>query len=208
MASAQEYGQVVTAAQDAFKKWRLVPAPQRGEVIRLLGEEFRAQKEELGALISLEMGKIRAEGEGEVQECIDIFDFAVGLSRQLYGLTMHSERPAHRMYEQWHPMGIVGIITAFNFPMAVWAWNAAIAAVCGDSMICKPSLKTPLCAIAIQKIVDRVVEANGFEGVMCTIVGTDPEVGETMINDRRLPLISATGSCRMGRRVGTAVAQR
>ena len=208
LASLTEYEQVVAAAQEAFVKWREVPAPARGEVIRKLGEAFRAKKGELGALISLEMGKIRAEGEGEVQECIDIFDFAVGLSRQLYGLTMHSERPKHRMYEQWHPLGLVGIITAFNFPMAVWAWNAAIAAVCGDTMIWKPSLKTPLCAIAIQKIVDEVFAQAGHPGVMSTIVGNDADVGETMINDRRLPLISATGSCRMGRHVGTAVAQR
>ncbi|MEE2829034.1 MAG: aldehyde dehydrogenase family protein, partial [Myxococcota bacterium] len=208
LASLDDYEQVIAAAQEAFVKWRAVPAPKRGEVIRLLGEEFRANKAELGALISLEMGKIRAEGEGEVQECIDIFDFAVGLSRQLYGLTMHSERPLHRMYEQWHPMGVVGIITAFNFPMAVWAWNAAIAAVCGDTMIWKPSLKTPLCAIAIQRLVDRVFNAAGHPGVMCTVVGSDAEVGETMIRDRRLPLISATGSCRMGRHVGAAVAQR
>jgi len=208
MASAQDYELVVTTAQEAFKKWRLVPAPQRGEVIRQLGEEFRAHKEELGALISLEMGKIRAEGEGEVQECIDIFDFAVGLSRQLYGLTMHSERSSHRMYEQWQPLGVVGIITAFNFPMAVWAWNAAIAAVCGDTMIWKPSELTPLCAIAIQKIVDRVFDRMGHSGVMCTLVGDRDEIGERMINDRRLPLISATGSCRMGRHVGATVASR
>jgi aldehyde dehydrogenase (NAD+) len=208
LADRDDYEQVVTAAQESFKTWRHVPAPARGEVIRKLGEEFRRQKADLGALISLEMGKIRAEGEGEVQECIDIFDFAVGLSRQLYGNTMHSERPNHRMYEQWHPLGVIGIITAFNFPMAVWAWNAAIAAVCGDTMIWKPSLKTPLCAIAIQKIVDRVFDEAGYSGVMCTIVGADQEVGEAMIHDRRLPLISATGSCRMGRHVGAAVAQR
>jgi len=208
MASADDYELVVASAQEAFKSWRRVPAPQRGEVIRQLGEEFRKHKSELGALISLEMGKIRAEGEGEVQECIDIFDFAVGLSRQLYGLTMHSERPSHRMYEQWQPMGVVGIITAFNFPMAVWAWNAAIAAVCGDTMIWKPSELTPLSAIAIQKIVDRVFNRMGHSGVMCTVVGDRDEVGERMINDRRLPLISATGSCRMGRHVGATVASR
>lgn len=208
LATVSDYEQVMTAAQEAFVKWRKVPAPARGEVIRLLGEEFRKHKRELGSLIALEMGKIQAEGEGEVQECIDIFDFSVGLSRQLYGLTMHSERPEHRMYEQWHPLGVIGIITAFNFPMAVWAWNAAIAAVCGDTMIWKPSLKTPLSAIAIQKIVDRVFNKAGHPGVMCTIVGADATVGETMIHDRRLPLISATGSCRMGRHVGAAVAQR
>jgi len=208
LASRADYEQVIAAAQEAFVSWRTVPAPKRGELIRQLGEAFRANKEELGALISLEMGKIRAEGEGEVQECIDIFDFAVGLSRQLYGLTMHSERPNHRMYEQWHPMGLVGIITAFNFPMAVWAWNAAIAAVCGDTMIWKPSLKTPLSALAIQRIVDQVFNPAGHAGVMCTIVGSDAEVGEALINDRRVPLISATGSCRMGRHVGATVAGR
>ena len=208
LANRDHYEQVMGATRESFKTWRHVPAPARGEVIRKLGEEFRKYKTELGALISLEMGKIRAEGEGEVQECIDIFDFAVGLSRQLYGNTMHSERPNHRMYEQWHPLGVIGIITAFNFPMAVWAWNAAIAAVCGDTMVWKPSAKTPLCAIAIQKIVDRVFTEAGYDGVMTTIVGTDQEIGETMIHDRRLPLISATGSCRMGRHVGTAVAQR
>ena len=208
LASTGDYEQVMTAAQTAFASWRKVPAPARGEIIRLLGEEFRKHKTELGSLIALEMGKIQAEGEGEVQECIDIFDFAVGLSRQLYGLTMPSERPNHRMFEQWHPLGVIGIITAFNFPMAVWAWNAALAAIAGDTMIWKPSLKTPLCAIAIQKIVDRVFGAAGHNGVMCTIVGNDADVGETMINDKRLPLISATGSCRMGRHVGAAVAAR
>ncbi len=208
MATRERYEEVVAATQASFRTWRHVPAPVRGEVIRKLGVEFRRYKTELGALISLEMGKIRAEGEGEVQECIDVFDFAVGLSRQLYGSTMHSERPNHRMYEQWHPLGVIGIITAFNFPMAVWAWNAAIAAVCGDTMIWKPSAKTPLCAIAIQKIVDRVFGEAGHSGVMATIVGTDQDVGEAMIHDRRLPLISATGSCRMGRHVGAAVAQR
>ncbi len=208
LASKADYELVAAEAVEAFKAWRLVPAPQRGEVIRRLGDAFREHKAELGALISLEMGKIRAEGEGEVQECIDICDFAVGLSRQLYGLTMHSERPGHRMYEQYHPFGVVGIITAFNFPMAVWAWNAALAAICGDTMIWKPSLKTPLCAIAMQKIVDRVFNEAGHPGVMSMVIGTDADVGETMIRDKRLPLISATGSCRMGRHVGTVVAQR
>jgi len=208
LANLDDYETVMSRAQEAFVSWRSVPAPKRGEIVRQLGNELRKHKRELGALISLEMGKIRSEGEGEVQEAIDICDFAVGLSRQLYGLTMHSERSSHRMYEQWHPMGVVGIITAFNFPMAVWAWNAALAAVCGDTMIWKPSLKTPLCAIALQKIVDRVLDANGHSGVMTTIVGGDADVGTTMINDRRLPLISATGSCRMGRIVGQAVAAR
>ncbi len=208
LATVADYESVLATAQERFKAWRSVPAPQRGEVIRLLGLALREHKAELGALISLEMGKIRSEGEGEVQEAIDICDFAVGLSRQLYGLTMHSERASHRMYEQWHPLGVIGIITAFNFPMAVWAWNAALAAVCGDTMIWKPSLKTPLCAIALQKIVDRVFGEAGHPGVMTTVVGTDAGVGTTMINDKRLPLISATGSCRMGKLVGTAVAAR
>jgi aldehyde dehydrogenase (NAD+) len=208
LASKADYEQVLGAARTAFLRWREVPAPARGEVVRLLGDEFRRQKKDLGALVSLEAGKIRAEGEGEVQECIDIFDFAVGLSRQLYGLSMHSERPRHRMYEQWHPLGVVGIITAFNFPMAVWAWNAAIAAVCGDVCIWKPSPKTPLCALAVQNLVDRVFGKAGWDGVLTTLVGRDDAVGEALISDKRVPLISATGSCRMGRHVGTVVAQR
>ena len=208
LASADDYERVMAAAQEAFVKWREVPAPGRGEVIRKLGLAFRARKRELGALIALEMGKIRVEGEGEVQECIDIFDFAVGLSRQLYGLTMHSERPKHRMYEQWHPLGIIGVITAFNFPMAVWAWNAAIAAVCGDAIVWKPSSKTPLCAIAIQNIVDEVLAEAGHPGVMCTIVGSRTDVGNRMLEDKRLPLISATGSDGMGRHVAVSVARR
>lgn len=208
LASKADYEQVVSTTADAFKHWRTVPGPKRGEVIRQLGDEFRKYKTELGALIALEMGKIQAEGEGEVQECIDICDFAVGLSRQLYGNTMHSERPGHRLYEQWHPLGVVGIITAFNFPMAVWAWNAALAAVCGDTMIWKPSLKTPLCAIAMQKIADKVFNELGYPGVMSMVIGTDADVGETLIRDKRIPLVSATGSCRMGRHVGTVVAQR
>ena len=208
MAGLAEYEQVVDAAQAAWLKWRAVPAPNRGLFMLELGHAFRHHKAELGALISLETGKIRAEGEGEVQECIDIFGFAVGLSRMLYGKTMHSERIGHRMYEQWHPLGSVGIITAFNFPVAVWAWNAAIAAVCGNTMIHKPSLKTPLSAIAMQKIIDRVFTDGGHPGVMTTVIGTDEEVGEALIRDKRLPLISATGSCRMGRYVGTVVAER
>jgi aldehyde dehydrogenase (NAD+) len=207
-ASAGDYERVVATAEKAFEKWRMVPAPQRGEVVRLLGNEFRRHKKALGALIAHEMGKIRTEGEGEVQEMIDIADFAVGLSRQLYGKTMHSERPLHRMYEQWHPLGIVGIITAFNFPGAVWAWNSMIAAVCGDSMIWKPSSKVPLTAIATQRICDRVLAEAGHPGVMALTVGSGKDVGERLLNDRRVPLISATGSCRMGARVATAVAQR
>ena len=162
-ATRADYETVVTAASDAFATWRMMPAPQRGEIVRQLGEELREHKEPLGRLVSLEMGKILSEGLGEVQEMIDICDFAVGLSRQLYGLTMHSERPQHRMYEQWHPLGPIGIITAFNFPVAVWAWNAALAAVCGDTMIWKPSEKTPLTAIAVQNIANRVMERNGLE---------------------------------------------
>jgi aldehyde dehydrogenase (NAD+) len=208
LATEQDYETVLTRQLEAFQSWRMRPAPQRGEVIRQLGEEFRKYKKELGALIAWEMGKVRSEGEGEVQEVIDIADFAVGLSRQLYGLTMHSERPGHRMYEQWHPIGAVGVITAFNFPMAVWAWNAMIAAVCGDVVLFKPSLKTPLCGIAMQHLCNRVMKANDCDGVFGLIVGADATVGEKMINDRRLPLISATGSCRMGRHVGATVARR
>jgi len=198
------------------REWRDLPAPRRGEVIRLIGNAFREKKDDLGELISLEVGKIRAEGLGEVQECIDIADFAVGLSRQLHGLTMHSERPRHRMYEQWHPLGTVGVITAFNFPMAVWAWNAMIAAVCGDAVLWKPSLLAPLCAVALTNVVHEVMRAQDVftprEGDPCDlfplVIGADDEVGEAMIRDRRLPLISATGSCRMGRHVGRVVAER
>jgi aldehyde dehydrogenase (NAD+) len=207
-AGVEDYERVVAAAQKAFETWRLLPAPRRGEIVRQLGQLFRDHKRDLGALISWEMGKIRSEGEGEVQEMIDIADFAVGLSRQLYGKTMHSERPEHRMYEQWHPLGVVGIITAFNFPGAVWAWNAMIAAVCGDTMIWKPSPLTPLTAIAIQNLCDRVMRDHGVPGVFNLVVGADATIGERMSADRRLPLISATGSCRMGRRVGTVVAER
>ena len=203
-----DYEKIMQDATSTFKKWRMEPAPKRGEVIRKLGNEFRKYKEPLGKLISWEMGKIRAEGEGEGQEMIDIADFAVGLSRQLYGKTMHSERPGHRMYEQWHPLGVVGIISAFNFPGAVWAWNAMIAAVCGDTMIWKPSSKTPLTSIAIQKIVNNVMEPMGWAGVMNLLVGSSRDVGEMLIHDRRAPLISATGSCGMGRKIGGAVSKR
>jgi aldehyde dehydrogenase (NAD+) len=205
---AADYEACVASAQEAFLRWRTLPAPQRGELIRRCGEALRAKKTELGALVTLEMGKIRAEGEGEVQEMIDIADFAVGLSRQLYGLTMHSERPGHRMYEQYHPLGALGIISAFNFPVAVWAWNAFLAAVCGDTMIWKPSEITPLCAIAVQNIVNEVMEPEGFGGVFNLCCGTATPIGETMIADRRLPLISATGSVRMGKRVGEVVGGR
>jgi aldehyde dehydrogenase (NAD+) len=208
IADIEDYERVACAAQEAFIPWRMQPAPLRGEVVRQLGEAFRQNKKALGALIAFEMGKIRSEGEGEVQEMIDIADFAVGLSRQLYGKTMHSERPRHRMYEQWHPLGVVGIISAFNFPGAVWAWNAMIAAVCGDTMIWKPSHKVPLTAIAVQKICDRVLAEAGFPGVMTLCAGPGRTVGQHMLEDRRVPLISATGSCTMGVKVGTTVAAR
>ncbi len=202
------YDQVVQNAVDCFHNWRDVPAPQRGQLIRDLGNALRELKEPLGELVSLEMGKIRAEGHGEVQEMIDICDFAVGLSRQLYGLTMQSERPAHRMYEQWHPLGAIGIITAFNFPVAVWSWNAAIAAVAGNTMVWKPSELAPLSAIAVQKIANRVMADHGVSGVFNLLIGTGKEVGERLINDQRLPLISFTGSIPTGRHVAKTVAGR
>jgi aldehyde dehydrogenase (NAD+) len=206
-ASAEDYEAVVGRAIEAFRAWRLVPPPKRGEVVRQIGQALRAAKSDLGLLVTLETGKIRAEGEGEVQEMIDMCDFAVGLSRQLYGLTIASERPRHRMFEQWHPLGPIGIITAFNFPVAVWSWNAAVAAVCGDTMVWKPSPEAPLSAIAVQNIVNRVAEANGCPGVFGLCVG-GAELGERMGADRRLPLISATGSCRMGSRVAEVVGKR
>jgi aldehyde dehydrogenase (NAD+) len=207
-ATTEDYEAVVRSASEAFATWRMVPAPARGEVIRQLGEELRANKEALGRLVSLEAGKILSEGLGEVQEMIDVCDFAVGLSRQLYGLSMHSERAQHRMYEQWHPLGPIGIVTAFNFPVAVWAWNAAIAAVCGDTMIWKPSSKTPLTAVAVQNIAHRIMDKNGCPGVFNLVIGRGSDVGERMLEDRRLPLISATGSCRMGRRIAVVVGER
>ena len=204
----EAYKNVLQKAEDAFKVWRLLPAPKRGEIVRQMGEEFRRHKDDLGRLVSWEMGKSLQEGLGEVQEIIDICDFAVGLSRQLYGLTMHSERPNHRMYEQYHPIGIVGIITAFNFPAAVWGWNAMLAWVCGDVCVWKPSEKTPLTAVACQKIVEKVIKANNLpEGLSCLING-DRNVGEWMATDERIPLISATGSTRMGKEVGKVVAAR
>ena len=207
-AGPSDYEAAVVAAQDAFTEWRMLPAPVRGQYVRAIGEALRRYKEPLGALVSMEMGKIRAEGEGEVQEMIDIADFAVGLSRQLYGLTIASERPRHRMYEQWHPLGPIGIISAFNFPVAVWSWNAFIAAVCGDSMIWKPSPVTPLCSVAVQNICHEVMDGTGFEGVFNLTIGDVDPIGDAMVNDERLPLISATGSVRMGREVGTSVAKR
>jgi aldehyde dehydrogenase (NAD+) len=208
MADSNAYEQVVAEASDIWERWRMWPAPKRGLIIRAIAGELRRFKEELGALVTLESGKILAEGKGEVQEMIDIADFAVGLSRQLYGLTMPSERPRHRMYEQWHPLGVIGVISAFNFPVAVWSWNAFIAAVCGDCVIWKPSPKTPLTAIAVQKICRRVLEQEGWPGVFSLVIGSDEEIGERLLHDRRIPLISATGSTRMGRRVAEAVSQR
>lgn len=203
-----EYDATIQTAKEAFQVWRTIPAPKRGEIVRQYGEELRKYKEPLGQLVSYEMGKSLQEGWGEVQEMIDICDFAVGLSRQLYGLTMHSERPGHRMYEQWHPLGIVGIISAFNFPVAVWSWNSMIALVCGDVCVWKPSEKTPLCGVACQNIFHTVLKNNDVpEGVSCMING-DYQVGEMMTTDTNVPLISATGSTRMGRIVGQTVAGR
>jgi aldehyde dehydrogenase (NAD+) len=208
LATVKDYEVVVSEAQRAFLEWRMLPAPKRGEIIREVGEALRANKTELGRLITLEVGKVLSEGEGEVQESVDMVDFCVGLSRQLYGLTMHSERPGHRMYEQWHPMGVVGVITAFNFPNAVWAWNAMVAAVCGNAVIWKPSVKASLTAIGTHNVCDAVLQKHGWGGLFGLVIGEDATVGETMIRDRRLPLISATGSCRMGRHVGQVVAGR
>jgi aldehyde dehydrogenase (NAD+) len=207
-ATPDSYETVMAHAHEAFQTWRNVPAPARGQVVRDLGEALRELKEPLGDLISLEMGKIRAEGHGEVQEMIDICDFSVGLSRQLYGLTMHSERPNHRMYEQWHPLGVVGIITAFNFPMAVWAWNSAIAAVCGDPVLWKPSTDTPLTAIAVQHVANRVMADHGLSGIFTLTVGSGREVGELLLNDPRAGLVSFTGSTPVGRHVSAQVAKR
>lgn len=207
-ADKESYEAVIKKAEEAFKEWRTWPAPKRGEIVRQIAEALRAKKEPLGKLVSYEMGKSLQEGYGEVQEMIDICDFAVGLSRQLHGLTMHSERPLHRMYEQWHPLGIVGIISAFNFPVAVWSWNTMLAWICGDVCIWKPSEKVPLCGIACQNIVAEVFAKNNVpEGVSCLIQG-GREVGEWMSNDTRVPLVSATGSTRMGKAVGAAVGER
>lgn len=206
--SPESYERAIQASVDAFKAWRNVPAPQRGQIVRAIGDEFRRFKEPLGELVSLEMGKILPEGLGEVQETIDIADFAVGLSRQLPGQVFPSERPGHRLFEQWLPIGPIGVISAFNFPNAVWAWNALLAAVCGDSILWKPSLLTPLTAMASNAIADRVATNFGHPGLFQVVIGTDEVIGERLIADRRLPLISATGSCRMGRRVGQVVAGR
>jgi aldehyde dehydrogenase (NAD+) len=204
----EDYEKVMSAATSAFKRWRTVPAPKRGEMVRQFGDKLRTHKEALGKLVSYEMGKSYQEGLGEVQEMIDICDFAVGLSRQLHGLTMHSERPKHRMYEQYHPLGVVGIISAFNFPVAVWCWNTALAWISGDTCVWKGSEKTPLCSVACQNLIAEVLKDNDLEeGISCIVTG-NYEVGEMMTNDKRMPLISATGSSRMGQIVGATVASR
>lgn len=207
-ATPASYETVAAAAHAAFLKWREVPAPKRGQVVRDLGDALRELKEPLGDLVTVEMGKIRAEGHGEVQEMIDICDFAVGQSRMLYGLTMHSERPRHRMYEQWHPLGIVGLVTAFNFPVAVWSWNAALAAVCGDTVLWKPSSYTPLTAIAVTHIANRVLADHGLTGIFNLAIGSGGDVGELLLNDRRIPLVSFTGSTQVGVHVSETVARR
>jgi len=207
-ATPATYEKVADAAQQAFLQWRSVPAPKRGEVVRDLGNALREFKEPLGDLVTVEMGKIRAEGHGEVQEMVDICDFAVGQSRMLYGLSMHSERPAHRMYEQWHPLGILGLVTAFNFPVAVWSWNSALAAVCGDTVIWKPSSYTPLTAIAVTHIANRVMADHGLSGIFNLVIGSGRDVGELLLNDKRVPLVSFTGSTEIGIHVSEAVARR
>jgi aldehyde dehydrogenase (NAD+) len=206
-AGPADYDAAVEAAARAFAGWRVVPAPRRGEVVRVIADALRRHKAALGKLVSLETGKILAEGEGEVQEMIDVADFAVGLSRQLYGNAMHSERPDHRMFEQWHPLGPVGVITAFNFPVAVWAWNALLAAVCGDTVVWKPSEEAPLTAVAVTRIANDACRQAGHPPLFSLAVG-GAELGARMASDARLPLVSATGSCRMGRAVGEAVARR
>ncbi len=205
----EEYDATVSRAHEAFLHWRGVPAPRRGDLVRQIGERLREVKVELGALVTLEMGKIRAEGEGEVQEMIDICDFATGLSRQLYGLTIASERQDHRMMEQWHPLGVVAVISSFNFPVSVWSWNAALACVCGDSVLWKPASQTPLTAIAVTKIAQGVCEDNGVDPAIFSLaVGRGSTVGDRLLHDRRIPLVSATGSCRVGYRVGEVVGRR
>ena len=206
--SEADYESIVHQSVTAFEEWRMIPAPKRGELVRLMANALREKKDALGSLVTLEMGKIKAEGDGEVQEMIDIADFAVGLSRQLYGLTMHSERPLHRMYEQWHPLGPIGVISAFNFPVAVWAWNAFIAAICGDTTIWKPSSTTPLTGIAVQHICNEVCAAHGYPPVFQLVIGSGSTIGEKLIHDKRIPLISATGSTPMGKRIGKVVGAR
>ena len=206
--SESDYETIITRAQQAFAIWRTTPAPRRGEAVRLCGEALRKHKDALGSLVALEMGKIKPEGDGEVQEMIDIADFAVGQSRMLYGYTMHSERPGHRMYEQWHPVGLVGVISAFNFPVAVWAWNSFLAAICGDITIWKPSPKTPLSAIASMKICNEALRAAGFPDIFFLFNDAGTELAQTFVDDKRIPLISFTGSTKVGRLVGERIAQR
>jgi aldehyde dehydrogenase (NAD+) len=207
-AGSEDYEHVMSAAVAAAAAWRQVPAPKRGEAIRLMGEELRVHKDALGTLVSAEMGKIKAEGDGEVQEMIDIADFAVGQSRMLYGNTMHSERPQHRMYEQWHPLGVVGVISAFNFPVAVWAWNAFLAAISGNATVWKPSAKTSLCAVAVQRICNRVLERHGFPAIFQIFIDAGTELAGRFVDDKRVALVSFTGSTHVGRQVGVRVAQR
>ena len=205
----EDYETIIKKAEEAFKTWRMIPAPKRGEVVRQMGDQLRKYKEPLGKLVAYEMGKIYQEGLGEVQEMIDICDFAVGLSRQLHGFTMHSERPRHRMYEQYHPLGIVGVISAFNFPVAVWSWNAMLALVCGDTVVWKPSSKVMLCSIAVHNILVDVLKNNDVpEGVVNLIAASSKYVGDNFLADKRVPLISATGSTRVGKRVGAIVGER
>lgn len=206
--SPEDYERIVKDSMEAFRVWRAVPAPKRGEVVRLIGQALREKKDQLGTLVSLEVGKIKAEGDGEVQEMIDMADFSVGQSRMLYGATMQSERPAHRMSEQWHPLGPIGVISAFNFPVAVWAWNAFLAAIAGDTIIWKPSPKALLCAIAVQKICNQVMQQQGFAGIFSLFITDEPTLAEQMVQDPRLSLISFTGSVPVGRRVASAVGQR
>ena len=206
--SSEDYQRIVKESVEAFQSWRMVPAPKRGEVVRLIGQALREKKDQLGTLVSLEVGKIKAEGDGEVQEMIDMADFVVGQSRMLYGATMQSERPAHRMSEQWHPLGPIGVITAFNFPVAVWAWNAFLAAIAGDTVIWKPSPKAPLCAVAVQQICNRVMQQQGYSGIFSLFIAEQPALADQMVQDERLPLISFTGSVPVGRRVAAAVGQR
>ena len=206
--TSKEYDEIVKQSQHAFGAWREMPAPKRGDIIRQLGDTLRHNKNELGSLVSLEMGKSKQEGDGEVQEMIDMAEFAVGQSRMLYGQTMHSERPNHRMYEQWHPLGVVGVISAFNFPVAVWAWNAFIAAICGDTVIWKPSPKTPFCAIAVHKLCEKVMQDNNLPNIFSLVISDDITFSRNMVNDSRIPLISFTGSTSVGREVGQQVAAR
>ena len=208
LCSAADYERLVQETTNAFQQWRMVPAPKRGELVRLVGEALREKKDVLGTLVAMEVGKIKAEGDGEVQEMIDMADFAVGQSRMLYGQTMHSERPHHRMYEQWHPLGPIGVITAFNFPVAVWAWNAFVAAIAGDPVVWKPSPKASLCAVAVQHICNAVMKRHGYAGIFSLFITNTAKLAETMVRDQRLPLISFTGSVPVGRHVAGVVAQR